>query len=54
MNNGICSIMIDYKFYAILSRHSTQLSKMTRKYLALREENKQLKLKLKELECQEM
>lgn len=37
MYKGIGSIMIGYKLYAILSRHSTQLSKMTKKYLALRE-----------------
>ena len=51
MYKGISSVVIEYKLYAMLSRHSTQLSKMTKKYLALREENKQLKLKLKELQC---
>ena len=37
MFKGIESILIDYKLYVMLSRHSTQLSEITRKYLDLRE-----------------
>ena len=51
MYKRISSIKIEYRLYAMLSRHSTQLSEMTKKYLALMKENKQLKLKLKELQC---
>lgn len=54
MYTGISSVIVDYKLFAMVCRHSVQLSKITKKYLALREENKQLKLKLKELECQIM
>lgn len=51
MSEKIGDIIMSYNFYKMLSRHSTQLSEMTKKYLALREENKQLKLKLKDFEC---
>lgn len=37
MYKRIDSIAIDYKLYVMLSRHSTQLSEITRKYLDLRE-----------------
>jgi len=40
MHKEIGSIMVTYKLYVMLSRHSIQLSQMTKKYLDLRESMK--------------
>ena len=47
-------ITIDIWVYEALQKYRKQLAQMTKKYLALREENKQLKIKLKDLECRVM
>ena len=37
MHTGITSVNVDYKLFAMVCRHSVQLSQVTKKYLDLRE-----------------